>query len=575
MKKRILSTLIAFTILLAACTEGGTATPGGSGDFRTEATTGEWQQTLHPDTTWAEDWTSGTADWTVPTTEPEIITCRHTHRPGLDFDDSTMTLHGVFDVNTVEWLLSEFRHYDFIYLNCFGIILENGVEVTEGYLEIGMTVQIYHDGELFGEYTIRELLPSFGESRNNSGDTSMSPDNSTMSTLNFVLPICGMVRSSQTRGNLGCGHGCELLHHSSRPHKGLDIGRGGIYQNGIYGTPIRAAEAGVVTAAGSSGTTMGVRVEINHGGGITTVYGHMHPMLRVSQGHSVVRGQIIGYVGNTNHTDAGGDVHLHLELRVNGGDVNPLRDSPSPNFSNAQSHNPNVGNPTLVVVDANEGRFRSSETSRSLRKTQDIDLPLPTPTRDDFIFLGWSTNRDDETPTIRRGQMYIAEEDTTLYAVWRPVNGWTYTWDGGGSVWYLRLNGDWVTGWHYDPQYGRWFYLDPNKDGLMAREWQWIQGDGWYYFNPVPNGWQGGLITWGEHHCEINDAVFYLDPNDGGRMARGWRRIGRNVYYFRHAANQPNAGVQGSRIEAVNDVWINGASRAFGAYGVCINPHIW
>ncbi|MGC4019017.1 MAG: peptidoglycan DD-metalloendopeptidase family protein [Muricomes sp.] len=95
-------------------------------------------------------------------------------------------------------------------------------------------------------------------------------------------------------------------------HKGLDLAAG-------EGTPTYAAADGTVVIAGWSDSA-GNWVVINHGNGLTTKYMH-HSALCVSAGQSVVRGQQIGYVGNTG--DSFG-AHLHFQVEVNGTAVDPL-----------------------------------------------------------------------------------------------------------------------------------------------------------------------------------------------------------------------------------------------------------
>lgn len=68
-------------------------------------------------------------------------------------------------------------------------------------------------------------------------------------------------------------------------HKGVDIGLS-------YGTPVRAAQAGKVTRAGSFGA-YGLCVDINHGNGVTTRYAHMSK-ISVKVGQKVTKGQQVG-----------------------------------------------------------------------------------------------------------------------------------------------------------------------------------------------------------------------------------------------------------------------------------------
>jgi murein DD-endopeptidase MepM/ murein hydrolase activator NlpD len=97
-----------------------------------------------------------------------------------------------------------------------------------------------------------------------------------------------------------------------RMHEGIDIGAG-------YGTPIHAAAAGVVIWAGWLGG-YGNLVVIDHGGGLSTAYGHQE-RVAVAQGEQVAQGEVIGYVGCTGHCFG---PHLHFEVRIYGQAVDPL-----------------------------------------------------------------------------------------------------------------------------------------------------------------------------------------------------------------------------------------------------------
>ena len=94
-------------------------------------------------------------------------------------------------------------------------------------------------------------------------------------------------------------------------HKGVDIGS-------PEGTPVHAPAAGRVIKAGM-GNGYGREIEIDHGNGIITVYGHLHGY-NVTDGQQVVKGQVIGFVGHSGRTTG---THLHYEVQVRGNAVNP------------------------------------------------------------------------------------------------------------------------------------------------------------------------------------------------------------------------------------------------------------
>lgn len=95
-------------------------------------------------------------------------------------------------------------------------------------------------------------------------------------------------------------------------HAGIDIGVD-------YGTPIHAADSGVVVYSGwISG--YGNAVIIDHGGGVSTLYGH-NQSLAVSEGQSVSKGPVIAYAGSTGNSTG---PHCHFEVDVNGSPVNPM-----------------------------------------------------------------------------------------------------------------------------------------------------------------------------------------------------------------------------------------------------------
>ncbi len=98
----------------------------------------------------------------------------------------------------------------------------------------------------------------------------------------------------------------------STNHKGIDIANS-------YGAPVYAADGGTITYAGWMGG-YGYLVQISHGNGYVTYYGHNSSLL-VSVGQHVYKGQQIARVGSTGNSTGN---HCHFEIRYNGVAKNPL-----------------------------------------------------------------------------------------------------------------------------------------------------------------------------------------------------------------------------------------------------------
>jgi len=94
-------------------------------------------------------------------------------------------------------------------------------------------------------------------------------------------------------------------------HPGLDL-------SAVVGTPVHAPAAGVVTRAGYFGD-YGLMIEIDHGNGLTSRYGHLS-RVKVRAGDRVEREDFLGQTGATGRVSA---PHLHYEIQVAGRPVNP------------------------------------------------------------------------------------------------------------------------------------------------------------------------------------------------------------------------------------------------------------
>jgi murein DD-endopeptidase MepM/ murein hydrolase activator NlpD len=111
----------------------------------------------------------------------------------------------------------------------------------------------------------------------------------------------------------GFGSRDDPFRHGAAFHPGIDLAA-------PYGTPVYATADGTVLRAGWNSGGYGNLVEIDHGRGIVTRYGHMSKIL-VRAGQKVTRGQEVGEVGSTGRSTGN---HLHYEVRIDNSPVNPI-----------------------------------------------------------------------------------------------------------------------------------------------------------------------------------------------------------------------------------------------------------
>ena len=153
-----------------------------------------------------------------------------------------------------------------------------------------------------------ELLGGFAQG----GGELMNPDSTRTptGTLQWPLPVAGTITSQ-------FGHRVDPITGEVSSHTGTDIAC-------AEGTPILAAADGIVTVANgldSWGGSYGYYIQIDHGGGLETLYAHCSSIC-VTNGQQVQAGQVIGYVG---HTGRATGSHLHLEVHVNGSRTDAMR----------------------------------------------------------------------------------------------------------------------------------------------------------------------------------------------------------------------------------------------------------
>ncbi|HEY1812582.1 MAG TPA: M23 family metallopeptidase [Kofleriaceae bacterium] len=142
------------------------------------------------------------------------------------------------------------------------------------------------------------------------------------------VPDITMLTTQPIPQTLSSGYGWrdDPIRHTWRFHSGTDF-------PADYGTPVLAAGAGTVIYAGRF-AGYGNCVQIDHGGGVITLYGHMRK-IEVKKGATVAAGDRIGQVGSTGRATG---PHLHFEIRLDNRPVDPVaamsiaqiwRDSPT------------------------------------------------------------------------------------------------------------------------------------------------------------------------------------------------------------------------------------------------------
>ena len=146
-----------------------------------------------------------------------------------------------------------------------------------------------------------ELLGGFaqGSGKLMNADGTHTP----IGTLQWPLPVAGTITSQ-------FGHRVDPITGEISSHTGTDIAC-------AEGTPILAAADGTVTVANgldSWGGSYGYYIQIDHGGGLETLYAHCSSIC-VATGQQVQAEQVIGYVGHTGRVTGN---HLHLEVRIDG-----------------------------------------------------------------------------------------------------------------------------------------------------------------------------------------------------------------------------------------------------------------
>lgn len=163
-------------------------------------------------------------------------------------------------------------------------------------------------------------LPELATNASDDGSRKLSFGKSSMGASSFSRPLwwasSSLALSSLPAGTSIITSGFGMRYHpilrTVRAHAGVDLAA-------PIGTPVLATQNGVVRVASNVGG-YGLLVNLDHGGGLETRYGHLSK-LRVVPGQRVRKGEVVGYVGSTGRSTG---PHLHYEVRSGGQAVNPL-----------------------------------------------------------------------------------------------------------------------------------------------------------------------------------------------------------------------------------------------------------
>lgn len=162
------------------------------------------------------------------------------------------------------------------------------------------TYTVYRNVKPEADSKYKDIVPSAGTEFENGGG-----QGSGKATGDYIMPVSAPITSPY-------GYRIHPISGTRKLHGGTDFGA-------ACGTPIKAADGGVVTFSGMKGAS-GNRVDIDHGNGITTGYFHQSS-ISVKVGDKVDQGQVIGYVGTTGSSTG---CHLHFTAAKGGSYFDPM-----------------------------------------------------------------------------------------------------------------------------------------------------------------------------------------------------------------------------------------------------------
>lgn len=240
-----------------------------------------------------------------------VTTVEDSIRMGVGYVRTCLEMARVTDPNDMDHIKVALQGYNYgtgyitwVWNNYNGVYSEENAQAYSDMQKASKGWSIYGDPQY-----VPHVLQYYSVS---SGDVEFITDGAT-----FAWPVPGHTNITSTYG-----------YRWGTLHKGIDISDGG-----IEGQPVVASRSGTVTRADNAcphnypknsscgcGGGYGNRVEISHGDGTSTLYGHMLT-ITVSVGQTVNQGDIIGYVGCTGYSTG---THLHFEIKQNGTQVDPM-----------------------------------------------------------------------------------------------------------------------------------------------------------------------------------------------------------------------------------------------------------
>jgi hypothetical protein len=157
-------------------------------------------------------------------------------------------------------------------------------------------------------------------------DSVLAPDiprNPEKADITAGSASCAVTRE----GPLGTGEFIWPSQYQALSGDDFRVGHPGIDLAAPLGSPVFAADTGLVTFAGWTGAIgYGNTVLVDHGNGYQTLYAHLSQVSTYC-GAKVEKGKLVGLSGNTGNSTG---PHLHFEVRVPDGYINPLRVLPTP-----------------------------------------------------------------------------------------------------------------------------------------------------------------------------------------------------------------------------------------------------